>query len=218
VNSDFSAEYSERSDAELLQLASERNSLTAEAADALDAELRRRNLTEFDRVEYQRFVEGQEQPRTISSSSMNRLRRIGNVVLDTLIAVLGTAALESSIPHRVAHSGADIILRAWITSAVIASLLGVLATRYRASKTGVWAWLLPGAMFAFGALLYLSGRRSGFTNQFSGYNCAIGLEKSDCNDFIIFTLPFIRGAAYSTAALLTLRISTRFSRRKPETV
>ena len=58
---DFSTEYSERSDDELLQLASARHSLTTEAATALDAELRRRNLTESDRLEHQRFVRRQEQ-------------------------------------------------------------------------------------------------------------------------------------------------------------
>ena len=58
---DFSTEYSERSDDELLQLATQRHSLTTEAAAALDAELRRRNLTDSDRVEHQRFVTRQEQ-------------------------------------------------------------------------------------------------------------------------------------------------------------
>lgn len=58
---EFCAKYSERSDDELLQLASDRTSLTTEAAVALDAELRRRNLTESDRVEHQRFVKRQEQ-------------------------------------------------------------------------------------------------------------------------------------------------------------
>lgn len=57
---DFSTEYSKRSDDELLHLASERRSLTTEAAAALDAELHRRNLTESDRVEYQKFVKRQE--------------------------------------------------------------------------------------------------------------------------------------------------------------
>lgn len=57
---DFSTEYSHRSDDELLHLATNRHSLTAEAATALDAELRRRNLTESDRVEYQKLVKRQE--------------------------------------------------------------------------------------------------------------------------------------------------------------
>jgi hypothetical protein len=53
---DFSSEYSRRSDDELLHLASDRYSLITDAAAALDAELRRRNLTESDRVEHQKFV------------------------------------------------------------------------------------------------------------------------------------------------------------------
>ena len=57
---DFSTEYSQRSDDELLHLASARHSLTTEAAAALDAELRRRNLTESDRVIYQKSVKRQE--------------------------------------------------------------------------------------------------------------------------------------------------------------
>lgn len=57
---DPAAEYSHWSDDELLHLASERHSLTAEGVAALDAELRRRNLTESDRVEYQKFVKRQE--------------------------------------------------------------------------------------------------------------------------------------------------------------
>lgn len=57
---DFSTEYSHWSDDELLHLATQRHSLTVEAATALDAERRRRNLTESDRVEHQRFVKRQE--------------------------------------------------------------------------------------------------------------------------------------------------------------
>jgi len=59
--SDFSAEYSMRDDDELLLLASDRASLTTEAAVALDAELRRRKLTESDQVKHQQFVERSEQ-------------------------------------------------------------------------------------------------------------------------------------------------------------
>jgi hypothetical protein len=56
MSNNFSAEYSERSDDELLLLFSDRASLTPEAAAALDAELRRRNLTESDQEKYQQFV------------------------------------------------------------------------------------------------------------------------------------------------------------------
>ena len=60
VLTDFSTEYAQRSDDELLHLATQRHYLTPEATAALDAELRRRSLTESDRVEHQKFVKRQE--------------------------------------------------------------------------------------------------------------------------------------------------------------
>jgi len=57
---DFATEYSRRSDSELLHLASARHSLVPEAAAALDLELRRRNLTDSDRIEHQKFAKRQE--------------------------------------------------------------------------------------------------------------------------------------------------------------
>jgi len=58
---DFSTEYADRSDDELLRLATDRASLTNEAVAALDAELRQRNLTQSDQTKYQRFVHRMEQ-------------------------------------------------------------------------------------------------------------------------------------------------------------
>ena len=55
------AEYSKLSDDELLLLASDRASLRAEAAAALDVELRRRNLTPSDQTKYLHFVKRNEQ-------------------------------------------------------------------------------------------------------------------------------------------------------------
>ena len=57
---DFTAEYSQRTDDEILQLSSERKTLTAEAAAALDAEIRRRNLTEADQIDHQKFIKQQD--------------------------------------------------------------------------------------------------------------------------------------------------------------
>jgi hypothetical protein len=61
VANDFSTEYPQRTDDELLLLSSDRASLTTEAAAALDAELCRRNLTESDQAKYQQFVKRNEQ-------------------------------------------------------------------------------------------------------------------------------------------------------------
>jgi len=69
---DFAAEYSRRSDGELLHLASARHSLLPEAAAALDSELRRRHLTESDRIEHQKSVKRQERR---ESRRQTKLRR-----------------------------------------------------------------------------------------------------------------------------------------------
>jgi hypothetical protein len=49
-------EYGERKDDELLQVASDRQSLTDNAKSALDAEIRNRNLTAADLAKHQNFV------------------------------------------------------------------------------------------------------------------------------------------------------------------
>lgn len=76
---DFSTEYSQRSDDELLHLATQRHYMTAEAVAALDGELRRRNLTESDRVEHQKFEKRQE--RREGRRETNLRRRWGRLGL-----------------------------------------------------------------------------------------------------------------------------------------
>jgi hypothetical protein len=104
----FSAEYSQRSDDELLQLASDRFSLTSEASAALDDELHQRNLTESDRAKHQQFVRRKEQ-----REAMRRRRKIfntrshsGNWVdnwVDLFWALLATVVISSvylALPNR----------------------------------------------------------------------------------------------------------------------
>src|SRR5215831_10884286 len=151
-------------------------------------------------------------PGRISGShggGMTKLGWVGYVVLNTLIAVFATAAIQTRLPHAVSHSGADVIWRVWITSTAIAALLGVFAARFRTSKSAGWAWLIPGGVFAFTALLYLFGGNTRFWTHFSGHDCAVGLQGADCNDFLSITVPLIRGLSYSAAARLALRISVR---------
>jgi hypothetical protein len=141
---------------------------------------------------------------------MSKLRLFGYVVLNTLTAVFGTAVLESSLPH-VFHprSGSEVIWRVWITSSILSALLGILATRFRIAKAAGWAWLIPAFVLAGRALIYLSRGGVRFAFLFSGYDCAVGLGKSDCNEFFVFTLPLIRGLSYSAAARVALRFSAR---------
>ena len=61
---DFQRKYRELSDDELLQVASDRQSLTDNAKSALDAEICNRNLTAADLAKHQNFVKRREQRET----------------------------------------------------------------------------------------------------------------------------------------------------------
>lgn len=61
---DFEREYAELSDDELLQVASDRQSLTDDARSALDTEMRSRNLTATNLAKHQNFVKRSEQLET----------------------------------------------------------------------------------------------------------------------------------------------------------
>jgi hypothetical protein len=100
----FSAEFSERSDDELLHLASDRSTLTNEAATALDDELRRRNLTESDRTEHQQFVRRKDR-----REAMRRRRKIFGRRSDrskwvdlfwTLLAIALISSAYIALPNR----------------------------------------------------------------------------------------------------------------------
>jgi hypothetical protein len=136
---DFSAEYSERSDDELLQLASDRASLTKEAAIALDDELRRRNLAESDRAKRRQFVRREER-----RSAIRRRRRVfGNRsdrsswvdVFWTLLAIVLISSMYVALPNRY-HMRPD-----WQEGAVhvmFASVFIAVVSRSLWRSTGFW--------------------------------------------------------------------------------
>lgn len=108
MNNNYSTEYAERSNEELLQLASDRASLTGEAAAALDAELGRRNLTKSDQLKHERFVEQSERResrrrrRRILGNRRDRAHWVDNfVVLFWSVVVMALIALAyQALPNR----------------------------------------------------------------------------------------------------------------------
>ena len=140
---DFSTEYSERSDDELLLLASDRASLTTEAAGALDAELRRRNLTESDQVKHQQFVKRNEQREAKKRRrKIFGTRRDRGAWLDLLWAILAMALISYTylaLPSRY-HMKPD-----WQEAAVhmmFASVFIAVVGRSWWRKIGFWMSLI----------------------------------------------------------------------------
>lgn len=95
----LSAEYSERSNDELLQLASDRSSLTDEAAAALNDELRRRNLTESDQfVRRRERREATRRRRKIFGTRSDRSKWIDVFWTFLVIALISSAYI--ALPNR----------------------------------------------------------------------------------------------------------------------
>ena len=128
-----------------------------------------------------------------------RLRTSASVAVNTVVAVFGTAVLESPLARALhARNGSAVIWREWITSIVVALALGFAVKRSWKSSGAVWAWILPTVFFVFKVLTDLGSGR--VASQFSGYECAVELVGGGCRIFLLVTVPLVRGVAYSAGA------------------
>jgi cation transport ATPase len=124
---DFATEYSRRTDGELLHLASARHSLVPEAAAALDAELRRRNLSESNRIEHQKSVKRQERREGRRQTNLRRRwERLGlkwqlngREILELLAVMAVVLIAYFALPSRY-HLNPD-----WQEAAVIVMLTSI---------------------------------------------------------------------------------------------
>jgi predicted MFS family arabinose efflux permease len=124
-----------------------------------------------------------------------------NIVLNTAIALFGTAAVESFLARFFhAQSGFDVIRREWILSIGIAGALGYTVQRIWRNAATRWSWIIPSLVFLPWFILHIPGGH--VVPLFSGYGCAVQLRGLSCIEFFRFTVPFVRGIAYSATSLL----------------
>ena len=90
------------------------------------------------------------------------------------------------------------------------------------SKPATWTWALPVFWFTIGFVLASLSRasqsvldRQSVWSQFSGNECVSGLQSLGCGKFFLFSLPLIRGTAYSLGAYISLVLAA-YSKRLAE--
>jgi hypothetical protein len=139
--------------------------------------------------------------------------------LDLLGAVLVPAILEGTVWRLVSvHSVGAIVLKEWCLSVPIAAFMGFMMYRSWRSATSKWVWIPLAFWFGLRALPFIFrphargvlGENSGFWSHFSGAACSVDI--SHCLDFLVFSVPLIRGLSYSIAALLASKILKPWSR------
>lgn len=127
------------------------------------------------------------------------------IVSSTAIALFGTAVLESSLVGRFhPHTSSGVIWREWIASVVLAALLGFLVQRSWKGSVATLSWVIPSVSFLAGVLMHFGAGH--IVRRFSGYDCANEAGVPSCNAFLLFTVPLLRGVAFSIAAIIALRV------------
>jgi hypothetical protein len=199
--------YSSKTDDELLVLAADTDSLFEDARPILASEIRRRNLLVVQPTD------GHPATSKVRNDAAGKFfRAVGEFVFNYVVAVFGTAMMESSIWSRIGHANSvsGVLAREWLLSTMIAALLGVFVGRRWLSKTATSVWILSAAVLAFRILLYgISNDTSplGFS-ALSRHFLAPNLGDT-WSDFFVFTIPAARTASYSLAAWISLRFRQR---------
>jgi hypothetical protein len=142
------------------------------------------------------------------------LRFCGALILNTIVALIGAAVLESAIGKAFhPQTLAAVLWKEWTLSLLCAAFVGFFMLRTWRTNAAMWVGVLPRLWFGLnlGLVLSASHGRSvlvggGLWSQFSGTACEDGLLAVGCRKFFIVTIPLIRGVAYSVGACLSFMV------------
>ena len=133
---------------------------------------------------------------------IHALRFCGLLLLNLAVALFGTAILDTTVGKLIpTHSINAVLWKEWTLSIICAAFIGFgMWWRWR-SRAVKWTWVLTSLWFA---LRFLPAIGSGdLLFQFSGTGCRDGIAALGCRTFFVFTIPFIRGIAYSLGAYVS---------------
>jgi len=111
-----------------------------------------------------------------------KLRWLGMFVVDTVLAIFGTAIFEGALYRAIpAHTISAILWKEWCLDISCATLVGFLMYRTWKSSSTKWVWVLPMLWFSFGVLangfkpshsvFYGDSAFGHFLTRFSGTDC-----------------------------------------------
>jgi hypothetical protein len=208
--------YSSKTDDELLALSADAPSLRDDAKEALIRELQHRGLGAAGVANYEA---GQDSTRAGRGRHFLRSLKFGGIlILNAVVAILGTAALEGEIGSAIhPRSISGLLWKWWSLDLICAAVLGFLVWRKWKVQASIWTWVVPAAWFGLGFTFALMSREEqsvlaaghGLWYQFSGADCQNGyLSGSGCVNFWVFTAPCVRSVSYSIGAYISSRIKT----------
>jgi len=132
---------------------------------------------------------------------MDWLRRLGAFLLNVVMAIFGTAVITSPFAFFLRpYTIQAVLLKGYVTSAVVAALIGFFVYRRWGSSSAKWVGVVGVCWFAFRLLTLLGGGVSGMGSEMSGMGCVNGVRNLACMNWLVFTLPTLRLISYSLGA------------------
>ena len=132
---------------------------------------------------------------------MDWLRKLGAFLLNTVIAIFGTAIVTFPFAFFLRpHTIQAILVKGYATSAVVATLIGFFVYRRWGSSSAKWVGVVGVCWFMFRLLTPLGGGMSLMGPEMSGIGCVNGVRNLACMNWLVFTLPTLRLVSYSLGA------------------
>jgi hypothetical protein len=136
----------------------------------------------------------------------------GGYLIHLLAAIFGGALLDRIEVLSFMNHFAWWFFRGFGFSFLMATALGFWLQRYFTNQAGKWVWVVTTTIFIAVMFQYVhqEGQVPGLDkslvmrvwSHFSLGDCIATLQKGDCNQPILFTTTFIRGAGYSIGAMI----------------
>jgi hypothetical protein len=129
------------------------------------------------------------------------IRRAAELCLGWLIAVFGTAVINSPLSKLYRPQSINAVLvRELSLSVIVSALLGFLIYHRWQTDTARWVWIIGLAFLGLRSLLLLlGGSEGGLWFQISGVACGEGFGIA-CRNYFVVTIPSVRAISYSAGA------------------
>jgi hypothetical protein len=130
---------------------------------------------------------------------LRALKFFGLLVVNIVVAVIGTAILTTSIGLAFHPHSLDAVLwKEWSLSIGCATVIGFGMWRTWRSHVAHWTWVIPTLWFGVGGILAIG--RGPLPFQLSGKACVDGIRPIGCINWFVFSIPFVRSVFYSLGA------------------
>ncbi len=129
----------------------------------------------------------------------------GFLLVNFVVALIGTAILNTTVGKMIpSHSAAAIVRKEIILSIVCAALIGFVMWRAWQNSAAKWIWVPAVVWFAFGYLT-IAGSDDVF-GRLSGFHSDSVLTVPDMRSFFAFSIPLVRAISYSLGAYISASV------------